>query len=153
MEKFTLWVKLSSVAAIASAVMLTLIPESKLKNTYKAISGMIVIFLIFSAFTNLDFSEYLHFYKSEEISRSVEEKTDELLDKEGEEIIISFLNERLKNAGFDVKLECVLEGDKIERITVCGLLKEEEKDEIMRVINESVKEVNEVIFALESYEE
>lgn len=153
MEKLMLWIKISSVAAVVSAVTLALVPESKLKNTYKTICGMIVIFSLLSAFSGVDFKEISLIESGEEISLSLEEKTDDLLVEEGENIIADFLTEKLKDAGFDAKLECILSEEEISRITVYGQFDEGEKAEIKRVINEILKEVKSVVFASVNDEE
>ncbi len=156
MEKLTLWIKISSVAAVVSAVTLALIPESKLKNAYRTICTLIVVFSLFSALASVDISEFDFSDTEEAISDSVEEKSDELLIKEGEELISSYLSGKLKDNGFDLKCKSKLQEVKselrISKVTVYGKVSEGEKAEIIKLINENAKEEIKVIFS-DGYDE
>ena len=155
MEKLTLWIKISSVTAIVSAVMSGVLPESKLKKTYISLCSMLVLFSLFSAFVSFDAEEFNGFMNEEEIS-NVQSKSDELLVAEGEGIIEAFIYDKLKSEGIEARVSCVLIGDKGEsdlcNFTVYGMFDDGEKREIMRVIKENLKEVNEVIFVAEADE-
>lgn len=157
MEKLSLWLKISSVSAIISAVTLALIPESKLKSTFRTISSFIVIFSLFSAFGTVQLDVF-DFYKSEEeVSLSLEEKSNDLIGEEGERVIDKLLKEKLDEAGFEVKCKSNLtegeNGFEIKNITVYGTLTNEEKEAITRLINENIKGVSEVVFEEEINEE
>ena len=157
MEKLSLWLKISSVSAIISAVTLALIPESKLKSTFITISSFIVIFSLFSAFDTVRLNDF-DFYKSEEeVSLSLEEKSNDLIGEEGERVIDKLLKEKLDEAGFEVKCKSNLtegeNGFEIKNITVYGTLTNEEKEAITRLINENIKGVSEVFFEEEINEE
>lgn len=155
MEKLTLWIKISSVTAIASAVMSGVLPESKLKKTYINLCSMLVFFSLFSAFISFDAEEFTGFMNEEEIC-DVQSKSDELIVAEGEGIIEALICEKLKSEGIEARISCVLIGDKGEsglcNFTVYGMFDDGEKREIMRVIKENLKEVNEVIFVAEADE-
>jgi len=151
MEKLTLWIKISSVAAVVSAVTLALIPESKLKNAYRTICTLIVVFSLFSAFASVSISEFDFSDTEKAISASAEEKSDELLIKEGEALINSYLSERLKEKGFDLKCKselCKTEKELvISKVKVYGRVSEDDKAEITGIINENAKEEIKVIFS------
>ena len=155
MEKLTLWIKISSVTAIVSAVMSGVLPESKLKKTYISLCSMLVLFSLFSAFVSFDAEEFNGFMNEEEIG-DVQSKSDELIVAEGEGIIEAFIYDKLKSEGIEARISCVLIGDKGEsglcNLTVYGRFDDGEKREIMRVIKENLKEVNEVIFVAEADE-
>ena len=155
MEKLTLWIKISSVTAIVSAVMSGVLPESKLKKTYISLCSMLVLFSFFSAFVSFDAEEFNGFMNEEEIG-DVQSKSDELIVAEGEGIIEALICEKLKSEGIEARVSCVLIGDKGEsglcNLTVYGRFDDGEKREIMRVIKENLKEVNEVIFVAEADE-
>ena len=155
MEKLTLWIKISSVSAIVSAVMSGVLPESKLKKTYISLCSMLVLFSLFSAFVSFDAEEFNGFMNEEEIG-DVQSKSDELIVAEGEGIIEAFIYDKLKSEGIEARISCVLIGDKGEsglcNFTVYGMFDDGEKREIMRVIKENLKEVNEVIFVAEADE-
>lgn len=156
MEKLTLWIKISSVTAIVSAVMSGVLPESKLKKTYISLCSMLVLFSLFSAFISFDAEEFNGFMNEEEIGDALQSKSDELIMAEGEGIIEALICEKLKSEGIEARISCVLIGDKGEsglcNLTVYGRFDDGEKREIMRVINENLKEVNEVIFVAEADE-
>lgn len=155
MEKLTLWIRISSVSAIVSAVMSGVLPESKLKKTYISLCSMLVLFSLFSAFVSFDAEEFNGFMNEEEIG-DVQSKSDELIVAEGEGIIEALICAKLKSEGIEARISCVLIGDKGEsglcNLTVYGRFDDGEKREIMRVINENLKEVNEVIFVAEADE-
>lgn len=155
MEKLTLWIKISSVTAIVSAVMSGVLPESKLKKTYISLCSMLVLFSLFSAFISFDAEEVTGFMNEEEIG-DVQSKSDELIVAEGEGIIEAFINDKLKSEGIDARVRCTLTGADGEsdlcNFTVYGMFDDGEKREIMRVIKENLKEVNEVIFVAEADE-
>ena len=155
MEKLTLWIRISSVSAIVSAVMLGVLPESKLKKTYISLCSMLVLFSLFSAFVSFDAEEFNGFMNEEEIS-NVQSKSDELLVAEGEGIIEAFIYDKLKSEGIEARVRCTLTGADGEsdlcNFTVYGMFDDGEKREIMRVIKENLKEVNEVIFVAEADE-
>ncbi|MBQ1994752.1 MAG: hypothetical protein II237_01020 [Clostridia bacterium] len=155
MEKLTLWIKISSVSAIVSAVMSGVLPESKLKKTYISLCSMLVLFSLFSAFVSFDAEEFNGFMNEEEIS-NVQSKSDELLVAEGEGIIEAFIYDKLKSEGIEARVRCTLTGADGEsdlcNFTVYGMFDDGEKREIMRVIKENLKEVNEVIFVAEADE-
>ena len=157
MEKLSLWLKISSVSAIVSAVTLALIPESKLKSTFRTISSFIVIFSLFSAFGTVQLDDYEFYKTEEEVSLSLEEKSNDLIGEEGERVIDKLLKEKLDEAGFEVKCKSNLtegeSGFEIKNITVYGTLTEGEKDVITRLINENVNGVSEVVFEEEINEE
>lgn len=155
MEKLTLWIKISSVTAIASAVMSGILPESKLKKTYISLCSMLVLFSLFSAFISFDAEEFNGFMNEEEIG-DVQSKSDELIVAEGEGIIEAFIYDKLKSEGIEARVRCTLTGADGEsdlcNFTVYGMFDDGEKREIMRVIKENLKEVNEVIFVAEADE-
>ena len=156
MEKLTLWIKISSVTAILSAVMSGVLPESKLKKTYISLCSMLVLFSLFSAFVSFDAEEFNGFMNEEEIGDALQSKSDELIVADGEGIIEAFIYDKLKSEGIEARISCVLIGDKGEsglcNLTVYGRFDDGEKREIMRVIKENLKEVNEVIFVTEADE-
>ena len=155
MEKLTLWIKISSVTAIVSAVMSGVLPESKLKKTYISLCSMLVLFSLFSAFVSFDAEEFNGFMNEEEIG-DVQSKSDELIMAEGEGIIEAFIYDKLKSEGIEARVRCTLTGADGEsdlcNFTVYGMFDDGEKREIMRVIKENLKEVNEVIFVAEADE-
>ena len=157
MEKLGLWLKISSVSAIISAVTLALIPESKLKSTFRTISSFIVIFSLFSAFGAVQLDGFDFHKTEEELSISLEEKSNDLIGEEGEKVIDKLLKEKLSEAGFEVKCKSNLveteSGFEIKSVTVYGTLTAEEKEAISRLINENIKGVNEVIFVEKNNEE
>ena len=155
MEKLTLWIKISSVTAIVSAVMSGVLPESKLKKTYISLCSMLVLFSLFSAFVSFDAEEFNGFMNEEDIC-DVQSKSDELIVAEGEGIIEAFIYDKLKSEGIEARVRCTLTGAEGEsdlcNFTVYGMFDDGEKREIMRVIKENLKEVNEVIFVAEADE-
>ena len=155
MEKLTLWIRISSVSAIVSAVMSGVLPESKLKKTYISLCSMLVLFSLFSAFVSFDAEEFNGFMNEEEIG-DVQSKSDELIVAEGEGIIEAFIYDKLKSEGIEARVRCTLTGADGEpglcNLTVYGRFDDGEKREIMRVIKENLKEVNEVIFVAEADE-
>ena len=155
MEKLTLWIKISSVSAIVSAVMSGVLPESKLKKTYISLCSMLVLFSLFSAFISFDAEEFNGFINEEEIG-DVQSKSDDLIVAEGEGIIEAFIYDKLKSEGIEARVRCTLTGADGEsdlcNFTVYGMFDDGEKREIMRVIKENLKEVNEVIFVAEADE-
>ena len=155
MEKLTLWIKISSVTAIVSAVMSGVLTESKLKKTYISLCSMLVLFSLFSAFISFDAEEFNGFMNEEEIG-DVQSKSDELIVAEGEGIIEAFIYDKLKSEGIEARVRCTLTGADGEsdlcNFTVYGMFDDGEKREIMRVIKENLKEVNEVIFVAEADE-
>lgn len=156
MEKLTLWIKISSVTAIVSAVMSGVLPESKLKKTYISLCSMLVLFSLFSAFISFDAEEFTGFMNEEEIGDALQSKSDELIVAEGEGIIEAFIYDKLKSEGIEARVRCTLTGAEGEsdlcNFTVYGMFDDGEKREIMRVIKENLKEVNEVIFVAETDE-
>lgn len=157
MDKLTVWLKISAVSAVASAVILAVMPQSKLKNTYRIISVFIVLFSLFSAFTSSELTKDDFFYENTYDSAYLDEKTDELLVREGEELLDNILSEKLNESGFALRCESdfLIDDDKmvIDTITVYGKINDEEKERIIKIIYETVKEESEVIFAQEDYEE
>ena len=156
MEKLGLWLKISSVSAVVSAVTLTLIPESKLKSTFRTISSFIVIFSLFSVFGTVRLNDFDFHKTEEEVSLSLEERSNDLIGEEGENVIDKLLKEKFSEAGFEVKCKSNLveteSGFEIKNVTIYGTLTAEEKEAISRLINENIKGVNEVIFEEENNE-
>ena len=157
MNDFTLWLKISSVSAVVSAIFMAVVPENKLKSAYKVISTFIVIFSLFSAVFSLELTDVDLFTGDMKESVSLSEKTDEMLIKEGERLLDGILNEKLLEKGFDLRCESELvfyeERLKPEKIRVYGSLSSEEKEQVMEIIHDTLKEESEVIFAKEDNEE
>lgn len=156
MNSITAWIKISAVSAVVSAVTLAVVPESKLKNTYRIICTLIVIFSLISAFTSAEIKEINFFERSVQESISYEEKTEEMLIIEGQELLNEVLDKKLSEGGFDVRCESkiLIEGEKmkVERISVYGKNSETKKENAVKIIYETIGEECEVIFA-ENHEE
>ena len=103
MNDFTLWLKISSVSAVVSAIFMAVVPENKLKSAYKVISTFIVIFSLFSAVFSLELTDVDLFTGDTKESVSLSEKTDVMLIKEGERLLDGILNEKLLEKGFDLR--------------------------------------------------
>ena len=151
MDKMSLWIKMCAVCAIVSAVFTVIVPESKLKDAYKTLCSLIMLFAFFSVLTsgkNIDV-KHSDFYTDN--SESISEKTNELLIDEGEKMMNNLIENKLYEGG--VKAECKTEmyfsDDKMEiqRIYLYGSFSEKETDKAKRIIYDYLEKECEVIFA------
>ena len=153
LEKISLWIEICAVCAIVSAVLSSVVPESKLKSVYKTLSSIVMLFAFFSIVSsgrNIELN--LNELHSENISE-ISENTDKLLAVEGERMMNRLIENRLYEGGIDAlcKTEAIISDDtvKIKRIYLYGSFSEKEKETSERILKEYLKEECEVIFAKE----
>lgn len=157
MEKITVWLKLSAVVAIVSAVIMSVVPECRLKSSYKTLCALIILFALFSAFSSAESVDADFIRDSEKDSIYMSENTDELLIREGENVLDRMLENKLYEGGLEVKCksEIVIEDNvmRVERVYIYGNLSKEEQEKAKDIVYLCVKEESEVIFAKESDEQ
>ena len=151
MDKISLWIKMCAVCVVISAVFTVIVPESKLKDAYKTLCSLIMLFAFFSVLTsgkNIDV-KHSDFYTDN--SESISEKTNELLIDEGEKMMNNLIENKLYEGG--VKAECKTEMHfsddtmEIQRIYLYGSFSDIEADKAKRIIYDYLEKECEVIFA------
>ena len=152
-KDFSSWVKLGATLSVVSSVVMTLIPESKLKNAYKTLCLLLIIFAGFTALSSIDTDIYDGIFEYEKESSFYSKKTDEILHRESEAMFSRNLENELYEGGIECKCEAVLikneEAFSVSEIRVYGSFSKDEKSEAERIIYLSLKEECEVIFAEE----
>lgn len=149
MEKISLWIKICSVCAVVSAVLTSLVPEGRLKNTYKIICALVMLFAFFSFFSS-ERSVDLSFSDNAEAEISMSEKNEEILVDEGERMMNNIIENKLYEGGIEgeCKTEMSMIDDtlKYDRIYLYGRFSEGEKEKAKEIIHNLIKEECEVIF-------
>ena len=149
MEKISLWIKICSVCALVSAVLITVVPEGRLKNTYKIICALIMLFTLFSFFSS-ERTFDLSCLDNTDAEISISEKNEEILVDEGERIINNIIENKLYEGGIEV--ECRTEMSMIDDtlnyncIYLYGRFSKSDKKKAKEMIYNLIKEECEVIF-------
>lgn len=137
--------------AIVTALITALVPESKIKNAYKTLCSLVVVFALFSSVSGIRDIDTDLFSDYGERSETLKEKEEELLVEEGERMLDRMLENKLYEGGIEaeVKTEMSIEAEVLtaKRIYIYGTLSDEEKERGKEIISNTVKEECEVIFA------
>lgn len=150
MEKISTWCKLISVVSIAVGLILALVPDSKLKASYKTMCSLIVIYAVFSTVTSVNTNELQITVDSASASVSLNEAGDELLEKEGENLLAQSVEKLLSDNNITAECEADIkysEGEMItEKIMIYGSFSENEKNVIGDLIKDMLGGGTNVVF-------
>lgn len=150
MDKVTLWIKLCSVFAIVSAVLIAVVPECKLKKTYKVLCSVIMIFVFFSVLDSFGNIEFFDYNTALEQRYEMSEKNDKILIEESEKLMNNIIESKLYEGKIEVecKTEITYADDKLtcSCIYLYGSFTNEEKIKAKEIIYLLIEEECEVLF-------
>lgn len=155
MDKIGLWCKTVSAISVFSAVINLIVPASKLRNSFKTFTAIILIYSVFMPILESDFNLDKVFSLSENISESEDYesyeyyavlKAAEISGKEITEIILSEFN---ISGECDVKCERVSDDSVKYEIRLKTDISQENRNEIIKRIKSNFGEETKVIFSEE----
>lgn len=151
MNKIAMWIELCTVFAIISAIFQVIVPESKLKNVYKTMCALIMLFSFFSVFSGLENTDIKAENFVSDNSVEINERAEALIVDEGENMMNNLIENRLYENGIEAKIktEMIFTDDtlKVKSIYLYGSFSEKDKALTETMIKEYIGEECEVIFA------
>lgn len=146
MQEFNQWTKLIALVSILSGVLLSIVPQSKLKSSFKMLCVSILIYTIvfpLSSYdlTQLDFSDLLSM--QEELEQEYEEQNERLTQQTSEAALEEVLRQELEenNIEYDeIAVTCTYEGENlvIDGIIIKGDFTNEQGELIADIIEQNI---------------
>ncbi len=120
------------------------LPKNRLKSVFKTLTVVLIIYSVFTGLSGADFDIDTVLSASESEGQELQEIPVSLVIEQTEEIIKNEINDIMKEAypDFDCRAELCAsdsEGIIINKIEVYGIYNDDEKNEIIKRINEYVK--------------
>lgn len=140
MDKVKQWSLMISAVCIFSGVLLSLLPNSKLKPAYKTLTGILLIYvflypLIDSKTLYINIDDYIR--DNYQVSENIDKYALSSMIHSAETAIEKFLEESLYKSGIicDVSVKCNSSNDEIviERIEISGITAAESKQQIIAI--------------------
>lgn len=140
MESVKKWTLLISAVAVVSGILLSVLPEGKLKKAYKTLTGVILVYAFFYPVVSgyyVDFSVKDFLSDNYEISENIDKYALSAVISSAQKAIRELLEDELqkKNIHSSITVECgESEGEiKIISVSFSDLLTKEEKNEVIDI--------------------
>lgn len=144
MDALKLWCRIICITVIASGVLLSVLPETRLKKSYRAFVSLLVVFVLISPFSRFkDIGKLIDdlSYKSEFSQENLILDNSQVVINCAEELLEERLNEILYESDIEGYCKsCIKENESgayIEKIEVYGEFTSEQTDKIIIMLTEA----------------
>lgn len=160
MDSIKKWTLLISAVAVISGILLSVLPEGKLKGAYKALTGVILLYAFLYPMLSgntIDFNVDDFLSDNYEISENIDKYALSAVISSAEKAIKELIDEEIKknNINCEIKVQCSEEKGEIIIDSLCftGTLTKEEKTQVINIAKSLGFREDAIIFIGESDEQ
>lgn len=160
MDSIKKWTLLISAVAVISGILLSVLPEGKLKGAYKALTGVILLYAFLYPMLSgntIDFDVADFLSDNYEISENIDKYALSAVISSAEKAIKELLEGEIKknNINCEIKVQCSEENGEILIDSLCftGTLAKEEKTQVINIAKSLGFREDAIIFIGESDEQ
>lgn len=160
MDSIKKWTLLISSVAVISGILLSVLPEGKLKGAYKTLTGMIILYAFLYPMLSgntIDFNVDNFLLDNYEISENIDKYALTAVISSAEKAVKELLDEEIKkkNINCEIKVQCSEEKGEIiiDSLSLTGILTKEEKTQVINIAKSLGFSEDKIIFTGESDEQ